>query len=96
MNRKQINAILEYDCTTKDLYHGEFSMSQLPILQRGAYTINKDEHDEPGEHWLAVYFDKDVEYFDSLGLFPKASRLESRFLGEHYVYNAAPMQQIFF
>ena len=77
---------------TKDLYDGEFSMAQLPPLQRGAYIINTDDHDEPGEHWLAVYFDKDVEYFDSFGLFPLDSRLE---IGDDYVYNAAPMQQIF-
>ena len=28
MNTKQINAILEYDCMTKDLYHGEFPMNR--------------------------------------------------------------------
>ena len=50
MNTKQINAILEYGCMTKDLYHGEFPMDQLPALQRGAYIINTDDHDEPGEH----------------------------------------------
>ena len=94
MNTKQINAILEYDCMTKDLYHGEFPMDQLPTLQHGAYIINTDDHDEPGEHWLAVYVDKDVEYFDSFGLFPLDSRLE-HFLGDDYLYNAAPMQQIF-
>ena len=69
-------------------------MDQLPTLQRGAYIINTDDHDEPGEHWLAVYVDKDVEYFDSFGLFPLDSRLE-HFLGDDYLYNAAPMQQIF-
>ena len=57
-------------------YHGEFSMDRLPTLQCGAYIINTDDHDELGEHWLAVYFDKDVEYFDSFGLFPLDSRLE--------------------
>ena len=51
-------------------------------------------HDEPVEHWLAVYFDKDVEYLDSLGLFPLDSRLEN-YLSEDYVYNTAPMQQNF-
>ena len=90
MNTKQINAILEYYCMTKDLYHGEFPMNQLPTLQRGAYIINTDDHDESGEHWLALYFDKDVEYFDSFGLYPLDSRLKTC-LGDDYVYNTASM-----
>ena len=95
MDTKQINAILEYDLWPKNVYHGKFPMNQLPTLQREAYIINTDDHDEPGEHCLAVYFDKDAEYVDSFELFPLDSRLEF-FLGEGYVYNAAPMQQIFF
>jgi hypothetical protein len=80
---------------TKELYHGEFPMDQLPTLQPGAYIINTDDSDGPGQHWLAVYVDDDiVEYFDSYGLPPCDSRLE-RFLGKCYVYNAIPLQQIF-
>ena len=94
MNTRQINAILQSDYMTKDLYHGEFPMDQLPTLQPGAYIINTDDHDEPGEHWLAVYYDKDIEYFDSYGLKPLDSRLED-FLGKKYVYNASPLQQVF-
>ena len=69
MNRKQINAILEYDCMTKDLYHGECPMDRLPTLQRGAYIINTYDHDEPGEHWLDIYFDKDVKILTLLDSF---------------------------
>ena len=61
-----------------------FPMDQRPTLQRGAYITNTDDHGEPGEHWLAVYVDKDVEYFDSFGLFPLDSRLEI-FLGDDYL-----------
>ena len=49
-------------------------MDELPALQHGAYIINTDDHDKPGEHWLAVYFDKDVEYFDCFRLLPLNSR----------------------
>ena len=94
MNTKQINAILECDMMTKDLYHGEFPMDQLPALQRGAYIINTDDHDEPGQHWLAIYYDEVVEYFDSFGLLPLDSRLEE-FIGEDYVYNVTPLQQLY-
>ena len=94
MNTKQINAILRSDCMTKDLYHGEFAMDCLPNLQPGAYIINTDDYDEPGEHWLAVYNDDCVEYFDSYGLVPLDDRL-NRFLGVHYVYNSVKLQQLF-
>ena len=35
-----------------------------------AYVINSETHDQPGEHWVAVYFDQHGrgEYFDSYGL----------------------------
>ena len=94
MNTRQINAILQRDCMTKHLYHGEFPMDQLPTLQPGAYIINSDDHDEPGEHWFAVFNDKCVEYFDSYGLEPLDDRLFD-FLGDNYVYNATYLQQLF-
>ena len=94
MNTKQINAILQCDSMTKHLYHGKFAMDCLPTLQRGAYIINSDDHDEPGEHWLAVYNDNCVEYFDSYGLAPLDVRLID-FLGDTYVYNASQLQQLF-
>ena len=36
-----------------------------------AYIVNTDLSDDPGEHWVAVYFrDNRVIYFDSYGMSP--------------------------
>ena len=40
-------------------------------LHTKAYIVNTDLSEDPGEHWIAVYFrDKRVIYFDSYGLPP--------------------------
>ena len=40
-------------------------------LQTKAYIVNRDLSDDPGEHWVAVYFrDNRVIYFDSYRMSP--------------------------
>lgn len=63
------------------------TLRNLPLSTRGVYPadeiprvwtrpagliINTDEHDKPGEHWVAMYVDRDGRgwYFDSYGLPP--------------------------
>jgi hypothetical protein len=54
-----------------------FSLNQLPSLAAcapsSAYIINLDPSDQPGSHWVVLYFPPSPhypEYFDSFGLFP--------------------------
>ena len=59
---------------------GPIELNQLekPVFP-SAYVINSDPSSEPGEHWIAVYFDKcgRGEYFNSYGLAPAFVGLES-------------------
>ena len=89
MNTKQIATILKCDYVTKDIFQGVYAIDQLPSWQPGAYVVNTDEQDKPGEHWVAVY---QKEYFDSYGLPPLDTRLID-FLENDYQYNKVPLQQ---
>jgi len=88
MNTHQITAILENDYMTKNMFRGVYPIDQLPLFQPGMYVINTDEHDEPGQHWLAIY---DKEFFDSYGVPPLDDRIVN-FLGGDYTYNVEPLQ----
>ena len=90
MNTQQINAILCNDAMTKHMFQGVFSIDQLPLTCDGMVVVNTDEHDQPGEHWIAVY---DNEYFDSYGLPPEDERLWT-FIGSNVVYDNVPLQQV--
>lgn len=90
MNTGQIDAILRNDYMTKSLFQGVYPIDQLPSSCNGMYVINTDEHDEPGEHWLAVY---NKEYFDSYGL-PPLDRRIIQFLGSDVMYNTVHLQQL--
>ena len=89
MNTKQISAILKCDSMTKDSFRGVYAIDQLPSWEPGAYVVNTDEQDKPGEHWVAVF---DKEYFDSYGLPPLDARLID-FLENDYEYNNVQLQQ---
>ena len=91
MNTRQIEAILKHDSQTKNVFRGVFAMDQLPKMVKGMYVINTDNHNEPGEHWVAVYCHDYVEYFDSYGLLPQDVRL-FEFLGKDFVYNNVALQ----
>ena len=65
-------------------YLGTISADEIPsqILpkvepqSRGSFIMNLDNHDQPGSHWVAVYFDarpegsNSIEYFDSFAMDP--------------------------
>lgn len=91
MNTRQIEAILKNDLGTKDIFNGVYAMDSLPELSNGMYVINTDDHDEPGEHWVAVYCHEINEYFDSYGLLPQDFRLRN-FLNNEFIYNNVKLQ----
>jgi len=61
-------------------YAGVYPADRLPRVWTRSIAIiaNTDDHDRPGQHWVAFYIDKHETgtYFDSYGLPP----LDSRFL----------------
>ena len=71
MNTLQIERLLKKDLKSKTIFKKVCALDQLekPTFS-SAYVINSDPSSKPGEHWVAVYFDKRGrgEYFDSYGL----------------------------
>ena len=68
MNTLQIKRLLKKDLKSKTIFKKVCALNQLekPTFP-SAYVINSNPSSEPGEHWVAVYFDKcgRREYFDS-------------------------------
>ena len=77
MNTLQIERLLKKDLKSKTIFKKVCALDQLekPTFP-SAYVINSDPSSKPGEHWVAVYFDKRGrgEYFDSYGLPPYLGR----------------------
>ena len=77
MNTIQINEILEKDSISKKTFIGVFSRDKIPKISNKnypcSYVVNTDNSKQPGEHWLAVYYDEngDCDFFDSLAFNPK-------------------------
>ena len=97
MNTLQIERLLQNEKLFKKVY----ALDQLenPVFP-SAYVINSDPSNEPGEHWIAVYFDKhgQGEYFDSYGLAPAFVDLESymdTYSLPGWIYNRKTFQALF-
>ena len=101
MNTLQIERLLKKDWKTKNIFKKACALDQLekPTFA-SAYVINSDPSSEPGEHWVAVYFDKRGrgEYFDSYGLPPTLVGLESymdAYSLSGWIYNCKTLQAYF-
>ena len=98
MNTLQIERLLKKDLKTKTIFRKVCALDQLekPTFP-SAYVINLDPTSEPGEHWVAIYFDKRGrgEYFDSYGLFPTLVGLKSymdTYSSSGWIYNRKTLQ----
>ena len=49
-------------------FNGVYSRDYLPKIKDGAYVINLDEYSDIGTHWVALYNQKNVIYFDTFGV----------------------------
>ena len=50
-------------------FNGVFSRDNLPNKKKdGAYVINIDEYSDIGTHWIALWVNNNVTYFDSFGV----------------------------
>lgn len=71
----QIEYLLNKDPGTRPVFGGVFASDELPeYIQPGKrlYVANTDRAHQPGQHWVAFYFDSDGGccYFDSYGHYP--------------------------
>ena len=96
MNALQIERLFE----NEKIFKKVCALDQLekPVFP-SAYVINSDPSSEPGEHWIAVYFDQRVrgEYFDSYGLAPAFVGLESymnTYSLSGWIYNRKTLQAL--
>ena len=101
MNTLQIERLLKKDLKSKAIFKKVCALDQLekPTFP-SANIINSDPSSEPGEHWVAVYFDKRGrgEYFDSYGLPPILVGLESYmdvYSLSGWIYNRKTLQAYF-
>ena len=101
MNSLKINQILERDPFAKDIFYGVLARDQLPrnIKYPTSFVINTDVSSKPGEHWLAIFYDKNgvCEFFDPLGFSPKYYKLDDylKKTSTKFYYNTQQMQGIF-
>ena len=74
MNTEEIEKAICQDPSAEAIFAGVYAQDQLPrsIKYPAAMVWNTDPTDQPGEHWVAAYFNEDGlgEYFDSYGLAP--------------------------
>ena len=77
MNTDQIEHFLKKDVYARKVFKKACARDQLKrVGYPSAYVINTHPKSLPGEHWIAVYFDKNGkgEYFDSYGLPPRVNK----------------------
>ena len=100
MNSLQIEGLLKKDSQAKKIFKKVCALDEIEVPSyHSAYVINSDTSDKKGEHWVAVYFDKNRrgEYFDSYGLPPAILGLEAymdRF-SMNWIYNRKTIQSLF-
>ena len=101
MNTFEIFKIIKSDILAQEDFIGVLARDQLPkkIIYPSSFIINTDKSNEPGEHWLAIYYDKNgiCEFFDPLGFSPKYYKLNEYLIStsNKYFYNNQQMQGIF-
>lgn len=101
MNSSQINKILKNDEVSKKFFIGVLPRDKLPnkIKWPSALILNTDKSDQPGEHWLALYYDENgvCEFFDSFGFHPDFYNITSylKSTSNSFIYNNKTLQGIF-
>ena len=51
----------------KSGFNGVYYRDNLPKIQEGAYVTKLDEYSDIGNHWIVLYIQNNVTYFDSFG-----------------------------
>ena len=101
MNSLEITRILMKDEVTKKYFLGVFSRDTLPqkVHWPSALIINTDKSNQPGEHWLAIYYDENgtSEFFDSYGFDTEFYNFTNylNLTSNNYIYNKKTLQGLF-
>ena len=78
------------------LMQGVFLRDRLPVINTylAGPMANTDPHDQPGTHWVAMYFrsPRESELFDNYGFPPQTYNMDSYILREVTYYNHKPSQ----
>lgn len=99
MNTLQLTQIINSNWMTKRDFYGVLARDQLPeyIPYPKHFIVNTEESSETGEHWLALYYDKNgiCHFFDSYGNHPQLFNLEEYILQTSigYTYNSFRIQE---
>lgn len=103
MNTKQLETVMQMDRVTQTKFRGVFASDQLPDLvdiYPSAYIANVDPSDQPGSHWVAMYFTEEgkAEFWDSYGQTPNLySRTFKNFLernSNYWIMNHTVLQSL--
>lgn len=74
MYEDMVKSILARHSNTKKIFLGVFARDEIPDNPTfpSCFIVNTDPRDQPGEHWLALYFNESgfCEFFDSLARSP--------------------------
>ena len=98
MESHQLEKAIHFDPCLSTLRHtailaaDELSLVETP----GAYIVNTDPRNLPGQHWIALYVSANgtIEVFDPLGYHPRRYLfLENYLRGRRFTYNGKRWQQ---
>ena len=91
MNAIQITTTINSDPITRKHFCGVYALDKLPnVIEKYPCGIiaNTDRSDEPGTHWVALYFQsfENAQFFDSYGNHPDFyNNIFSNYLDTHSV-----------
>lgn len=100
LNTLQLIQIIKKDQCLKQLFLGIFPKDRIPLRVKypSCLILNTHSSSQPGEHWLAIYFDQNrhVDFFDSFGRHPSNFGLEKYLdrLSSNWHFNKTQIQSI--
>lgn len=99
LTSKDIYDAINDDVFSSKTFMGVYAKDRLPMISfyPCSFVFNTDPSSKPGQHWLAIYFNKDhsCEVFDSYGNPPEFYQL-NQYLNKwakHYEYNNTRLQE---
>ena len=85
-----------HDPVLASIMRGVFPSDKLPIVNKypSALIANTDPHNQPGTHWIAMYFvmPDESEFFDSYRFPPETYDMDEYVLGEATYFSDKPLQ----
>ena len=99
MYENTLEYILENDSYTRKCNHGVYARDELPYKFNDypvCIIINTQNRSEPGEHWLAIFIDKNkhARFFDPYGFHPSFYKLGTymKSLDKKFTWNQKKIQ----